>query len=134
MRREIILPDEDIEYLDSLKLDWETIKDANIEWLIVHNFNVPKGYLTDKVDIAILITSGYPIAPLDMAYFLPALYRIDGQAINATESMQQLDEKSWQRWSRHRTAQNPWQPGVDNILIHFISIQHWLEREFIIKP
>lgn len=134
MRREVILPDEDIEYLDTLKFDWETIKEANQEWLIVHNYILPEGYNTEKADVAILITPGYPVSPLDMAYFLPRLNRIDGKLLGATESLQPLDGKSWQRWSRHRTAQNAWQPGVDNILTHFISIQHWLEREFIIKP
>ncbi len=130
MRRDVFLPEEDLAYLDSLGLEWETLRESNQEWLIVYGYSVPAGYNTSVVDIAITIPSGYPVSPLDMAYFNPGLTRIDGKAINATSHLQSLDCKSWQRWSRHRTAQNPWRPGIDNIITHFISINHWLEREF----
>lgn len=130
MRRQFVLPEEDTAYLDSLGLKWETLKESNLEWLVLYDYMVPAGYNVPKVDIAITIPSGYPIAPLDMAYFLPELKRIDGKSINAANAMQALDGKSWQRWSRHRTAQNPWQPGIDNLLTHIISIAYWLEREF----
>lgn len=130
MRRDVILPEEDIEFLDTLGLSWETIIEANQQWLVIYQFVVPIGYSVKKVDIAILITTGYPVAPLDMAYFFPSLLREDGKPINATQAFQQLDGKLWQRWSRHRSAQNPWHPGEDSLLTHFVSINEWLEREF----
>jgi hypothetical protein len=130
MRRQFFLPEEDTAYLDSLGLNWETLKESNLEWLIVYNFSVPNGYTITTVDVAVTISSGYPISALDMAYFSPELKRVDGIGINAANVMQNLDGKSWQRWSRHRTPQNPWQPGSDNISTHFASIVYWLEREF----
>jgi len=30
----------------------------------------------------------------------------------------QLDNKTFQQWSRHRTPANPWREGVDNLGTH----------------
>jgi hypothetical protein len=38
--------------------------------------------------------------------------------------------KRYQQWSRHRTAQNPWRPGLDNVCTHLLQVNNWLEREF----
>jgi hypothetical protein len=65
-----------------------------------------------------------------MVYFFPALARRDGRPIGATQAMQPLDGKSFQRWSRHRTQQNPWKPGRDNLGAHIILVEDWLAREF----
>ena len=52
----------------------------------------------------------YPDAQIDMAYFKPFLARTDGRAIqNLTECV--IQREKWQRWSRHRTQQNPWRMG-----------------------
>lgn len=130
MRRQVILHEEDVAFLDSLGLIWETLKESNQDWLIVYGYTVPVGYNIEKVDIAVTISPGYPMSPLDMAFFNPDLVRTDGKPINATNHHQPCDGKSWQRWSRHRTSQNPWQPGLDSIITHFLCINHWLEREF----
>jgi len=129
MRRDVVLPEEDVEFLESLGNDWETIKDANLEWLLVYGYPVPGGYKVNAVDVAVLITPAYPTAQLDMAYFCPRLNRVNGVEIKATQCQQQIDGKSWQRWSRHRTPANPWRVGIDNMMTHFVSINHWLERE-----
>ena len=129
MRRQLILPDDDVAFLDSLGLNWETLRESNLEWLLIYNCSVPNGYTIPTVDIAISIPSGYPISALDMAYFYPELKLTSGKVINAANVPQTLDNKSWQRWSRHRTTQNPWQPGSDNISTHFASIYSWLEKE-----
>jgi hypothetical protein len=65
-----------------------------------------------------------------MVYFYPALARTDGIRIGATETVQLIDGKGFQRWSRHRTPQNPWRVGHDNLGTHIILIEDWLEREF----
>ena len=130
LRRHFYLPEEDIEHLDAFDLPWETLSEQGIQWLIVHNLPVPLGYNREHVAIAVRITPGYPTAPLDMAYFSPFLARKDGRPIRATSARQQLDGRSWQRWSRHRTSQNPWRPGVDCIATHLALVEHWLEREF----
>lgn len=99
-------------------------------WVLVHEFPVPERYNVRTVTAAIRIETGYPIARLDMVYFHPALVRSDGKPIKATQVMQTIDGKQYQRWSRHRTKANPWQPGEDSLGTHVILIEDWLEREF----
>ncbi len=82
------------------------------------------------VMVALRIETGYPDTQLDMVYFYPHLARCDRQPIGALAS-QTLDGKDWQRWSRHRTGQNPWRPGEDDLASHLALVEHWLEREFL---
>lgn len=131
LRKEVQLPEEDIEFLETLGKDWETIREANLEWLLIYGYPVPDGYTISEVNVAILISSGYPMAPLDMAYFHPAVICANGKQIQATQSQRRIDNKIWQRWSRHRTQENPWRIGLDNMSTHFSTIDHWLERELI---
>jgi hypothetical protein len=79
--------------------------------------------------VALSISSAYPDAQIDMAFFSPSLQRKDGKPINATSHIQLIGGKNWQRWSRHRTAENKWRPGIDNISTHLTQVKHWLERE-----
>lgn len=127
-RRQFVLPQADREFLEARGLPWETIADAGGQWLLIHDFPVPVGYNTEKVITALMIAPGYPDAQIDMVYFYPPLARTDGRAINALSS-QFLDGKNFQRWSRHRTAQNPWQPGEDDVSTHLTLVEGWLEKE-----
>jgi hypothetical protein len=132
-RRQFELLDEDMEFLNSLGLRWETLADSTGMWVLVYKYPVPDGYNTETVTVAIKIELGYPRTHLDMAYFLPALSRKDGQPIGAL-SGQQIDNKAFQRWSRHRTGQNPWREGVDNLSTHLSLVSFWFEQEFIKRP
>ena len=129
LRRQFDLPEEDVDYLEELGLSWETLVEGCVQWLMLHAVSLPEGYITREVSVAIRIPPGYPVAALDMAYFHPFLARRDGRAIPQANVVQQLDGKRWQRWSRHRTTQNQWQPGIDNVKSHLALIEHWLERE-----
>jgi hypothetical protein len=133
MRIQFELPEEDREhlvYLEGRGLAWETIIEGNSKWLTIHNWPVPLGYNYERVSMSLLIPNGYPDAQIDMAFFLPALQRKDGKSIKATEHIQTIDGKGWQRWSRHRSGQNPWRPGEDNLSTHLSQVRHWLEHEF----
>jgi hypothetical protein len=129
MRREFQLPAEDEDFLREYGLPWEGIINGS-PWILLHDFPTQPGYNHQRVTAAIRIETGYPNAALDMVYFFPALARLDGKPIGATQATQDLDGKTFQRWSRHRTSQNPWQNGRDNIGTHIILIEDWLEREF----
>jgi hypothetical protein len=129
LRRQFDLPPEDVEFLNHYGVPWETIVDGS-PWVLIHDFPTHAGYNHPRATAAIRIETGYPNAALDMVYFFPALARTDGKPIGATESMQQLDGKGFQRWSRHRTPQNPWKIGRDTLGTHVILIEDWLEREF----
>lgn len=129
LRREFDLLPEDQKFLDEYGLPWETIV-CGSQWVLIHNFPTHEGYDHSHVTAAIRMETGYPQTELNMVYFFPALSRKDGRKIKATEASQKLDGKSYQRWSRHRTPQNPWKAGRDSLGTHIILIEDWLEREF----
>ncbi|MDD2612847.1 MAG: E2/UBC family protein [Bacteroidales bacterium] len=130
MKKDFQLPEEDVIFLDGLGLSWEAINDHNMQWIIVHDYPVISGYNNEKVSIAVKIETGYPRTQLDMAYFYPALQRLDGKTINAICD-QIIDGKQFQRWSRHRTPTNPWREGVDDLSTHMALISFWFEQEYI---
>lgn len=127
MRRQFNLPSDDEAYLNTLNLEWETVVEGG-NWLIIHGYPIPDGYNHSKADIAINISAGYPDTKLDMVYVYPPLLLRNGSGIGAL-SPHGLDGKTYQRWSRHRTPQNPWRPGVDDLSGHLILVDHWFERE-----
>lgn len=128
-RRQFDLLPQDQKFLDEYKLPWETIFDGS-QWVLIHEFRTPDGYNHPCVTAAIRLETGYPVTALDMVYFFPAVARKDGQPIGAADSPQVIDGKTYQRWSRHRTAANPWMPGRDDLGAHIFLIEDWLEREF----
>jgi hypothetical protein len=133
VRRQFQLPEEDIVYLEGLGLSWETLNNHGMQWVLIHDFPVCKGYTNEKVIVAIKIETGYPRTALDMAYFFPHLQRTDGKGINAL-SFQPIDDKQFQRWSRHRTPQNPWREGIDDLTTHMSLVSFWFEQEFKKQP
>jgi len=133
MRRQFHLPEEDITFLESLGLHWEAIVDSGMHWVVTYDYPVFPGYNLKKVTVAIKIETGYPRSPLDMAYFFPALHRSDGKAIGEL-SIQPIDGKQFQRWSRHRTSANPWREGIDDLSTHMALVSFWFEQEFKKQP
>ena len=125
MRRQFALPEDDVEVLDALTIEWETIQESNNRWLLLHGVALPQGYNVSNGSIAIQIPGNYPVAMLDMAYFFPHLARVDGRPIQQTQARMRLDGKEWQRWSRHY----PWLPGQHNVGTHILLVQHWLKHE-----
>ncbi len=133
IRKQFELLEEDVEFLESLGLPWETLSESTGLWILIHDYPVYTGYTTHEVTVGIKVEPGYPRTQLDMAYFFPSLSRIDGQSIGAT-SAQQIDGKLYQRWSRHRTGQNPWREGIDNLSTHMSLVSYWFKQEFEKKP
>lgn len=129
-RRQFHLPEEDIEFLEGQGLPWDTVLDGSGSYVLIHDVPVPEGYNHHSVTAAIRIESGYPQTQLDMVYIYPPLARLDDQSIGALCD-QPIDGKPFQRWSRHRTAENPWRPGVDNLATHMGLVSYWFEQEFI---
>ncbi|MXZ17785.1 MAG: hypothetical protein F4069_03410 [Rhodothermaceae bacterium] len=129
LRRQFDLSLDDRKHLDARGFPWETVQDGIRLWLLVHGWPVPKGYNTNEVTVAIMIPSSYPTAELDMAYFYPSLTRVDNRPITGTSELS-IGGQNFQRWSRHRTGQNPWRPGLDSIATHLSMVESWLEREF----
>ena len=128
LQRAFRLPASDENYLDGLGLPWETVKDGRTLWLLIYEWKLPRGYNATIARLALLIPPGYADSQLDMVYFHPALARTDGRTIRALAS-QSICGETWQRWSRHRTAQNPWRVGIDDITSHLSLVDEWLRRE-----
>lgn len=128
LRREFQLPAVDERYLDSIGLAWETVRDGGLLWLLIHEWKIVAGYNVRSVRIALQIPGGYSDNQIDMVYFCPALERADRRPI-ATICSQPICGEVYQRWSRHRTAANPWRPGVDDISTHLTLVDEWLRRE-----
>lgn len=129
-RRDFDLLPEDEQFLDDYGLEWETVLDGS-QWVIINKFSSQdEGYNHPHVTIAIRLETGYPNTALDMVYVYPPLARRDGQPIGATQATQQIAGQVYQRWSRHRTAQNPWRPGHDGVGTHVFLIEDWFAREF----
>jgi len=128
-RREFDVPEEDREYLDSrLGLEWEAVREGEIRRVVVRRFSIPGGYNVAEADLFLRIEASYPDTQIDMVYFSPGLTLTNGRSINNL-SGEPFDGKTWQRWSRHRTQENPWIAGVDNIERHLLLVREWLERE-----
>jgi len=129
LRRQFQLPPEDEAFLNGLGLAWETVVVANQHWVLVYGEKIPAGYNCAEADVAILIAPAYPPGPLDMAYFYPPLVRANGVAPQRSEGRVAIDNKSWQGWSRHRTNDNPWVAGEDNLESHYFYMRAWLADE-----
>jgi hypothetical protein len=129
LRRQFELLPEDEQLLNDYGLPWETVVDGS-QWVLIHDFQTHEGYNHKTVTAAIRLETGYPNAALDMVYFHPPLARLDGRQIGATQAVQQIAGITYQRWSRHRTQQNPWRPNFDSLGTHIVLIEDWLEREF----
>jgi len=124
-RRQIVLSPDDTEYLDNaFPGNWESISEG---YVLIDHFPIRPGFTTNEVTAAIQIPSNYPVVPLDMVYFYPAVLRSDGQTIPATEATQGIDGKVFQRWSRHYRP-GTWIPGESNLATHVLAIGDWLER------
>lgn len=122
-----LLPEDKI-FLEQLDNKTDLLQEHNLNWLIIREYPIPEGYKVDKADIAILIPNNYPAARLDMAYYFPALIRKDNKPIGAL-SNQNIEGKIYQRWSRHRTAANPWNPEWDNLELHLDLMLNCLKEE-----
>lgn len=128
-RRDFDLPQEDLDWLhEAYGGKFELVAEGNVLRVVLYGFQVPAGYDQREVDVNVRIESGYPDTQIDMVYVSPPLTLTSGKAIGATAE-DRFDGKQWQRWSRHRTAENPWRPGIDNLATHFALVDHWFERE-----
>lgn len=123
-RRDFALPEADTEYLDANFPGWEAIREGNQPYVILRSFPLPPGYTNSHSDMAIAISSGYPLAKLDMMNFMPRLGRTNGRTIHATHDCS-IEGNSWQGWSRHYH----WREGVDGLATHIERIKAWLEAE-----
>lgn len=124
-RRDFSLRPEDEHYLDEMGYCWETRLVGNARWLIIHDYELPDGYNHHQINLALLITSGYPVNMLDMFYVYPPLVRVNDVNIPATEATVAIDSVAFQRWSRHRS----WNPEIDSVISQLAMADGCLQKE-----
>jgi hypothetical protein len=127
-RRAFRLPQDDEAFLDATGFRWETVVEGGAQRLVIYDYPVGAGYNQAAVDLHFRIEGGYPDVQIDMVYVSPALAKTTGGAIGALSS-EPFDGRTWQRWSRHRTAAHPWRPGLDNVDTHLALVDEWFARE-----
>ena len=138
MRRDFDLSEEDEEALRLAGTGWEAIREVESEKqtrniVLIKDFPISPGYNVREAFLALILPGSYPDAQIDMMYFNPALNRVDGKPIGALSNAN-IDGKAFQRWSRHRTGENAWRPGLDNIGTHLLLVTELLTREFRMHP
>lgn len=122
------LGSEDLEYLNALGLEWEATHWQGNILVIIRRWPLPPGYSTPTTDVALIVPLTYPSAQIDMFYFHPGLQRADGVMIKAIEN-QIFNDQNWQRWSRHRTSESLWRPGIDDLSTHLVLMNSCLRDE-----
>ncbi|HHW1804905.1 TPA: multiubiquitin domain-containing protein [Pseudomonas aeruginosa] len=127
VQRQFRLLDKDEQYLDSRRLQWETVDDGR-RWLLIHNYPLPDGYTDKSCCLAIEVPQNYPAAEIDMFYCLPHLVLDRGTDIPQTEYRQVIQGREFQRWSRHREP-GQWSPTRDSVLSHLGLVEESICRE-----
>lgn len=121
------LPAVDTKFLSERGLAHEVLNDSGMTCVILKSWPLPRGYDRVCSDLLIRLSPGYPDVHPDMWWFDPPVRLADGRTLPATEVMQSLLGRNWQRWSRHfNTGQ--WQPGVDGLESYLALIRRDLER------
>ena len=129
LRRDFSLLPKDDGFLAASNYRWETITAGARRWLLIHNYLLPKGYNAGTCRLAFEVPATYPAAQIDMFYCDPPLSVLGGAAPPATDVRETIDGVSFQRWSRHRCADNPWSPSRDSISTHLGLVDESLGRE-----
>jgi len=110
----MMLPPDDAEFLSRAGYTWRTFEEGGTLNVEVSNFPLPDGLSAKTVTVLFRLSPGYPDAPPDMWWVIPHLTTAGGGVIQATESLEIYDGRTWQRWSRHLDPSS-WKAGVDGL-------------------
>lgn len=108
------LPERDLSFLAERDIPHETVTDGGMLCVVFANWKLPSGYMQSNSDLLIRLPPGYPDLPPDMWWFDPAITRPDGVTIPATEVVEAILGRNWQRWSRHLDPSH-WNSGTDGL-------------------
>lgn len=128
-RRDFAVLDADAEYLDRVKLRWETIEeDDQRRWLVIHNYPVPTGYTVSRTLLALEVPPTYPAAQIYGFYAYPPLQLSSGREIPSTQMRGTIREKEFHGWSRNRGTVG-WNVAVDNVMTQLALVEAALAKE-----
>lgn len=130
LRRHFQLPDEDVQFLDGLKLDWEAVQEGSQRAVLFHSFPLREPFQPKNVGLKIKLPMDYSSgAALDMFFTSVQITRADGKVIPRLTQAGTFDGKTWWQWSRHYPGGTKWRPGVDNLGTHISFVQNILCKE-----
>ena len=130
LRQDFDLHEEDIQFLDSLNLEWEAVQDGNARAIILHGFLMPQPFQPTKVNLKIKMPNDYSSgAALDMFFTDTLVKRTDGKPIKALTEAAVFNGTKWWQWSRHYPKGTKWRAGTDNLGTHISFVQHVLDAE-----
>ena len=109
-----MLPAPDAAFLTERSLEYSTEVEGGMLCIVVSRWTVPPGYTVQEASLLVRLPPGYPDLPPDMWWFDPAVLRVDGRKIPATQATERYLGRNWQRWSRHLGPEQ-WCSGVDGI-------------------
>ena len=109
-----MLPPIDQDYLRARAPGSTVSLDGGMICIMLPFFPLPAGFTVSSSNLLLRLSPGYPDVPPDMWWFEPAVRRIDGRVIPATELQEFYLGRTWQRWSRHLNP-GQWRSGIDSI-------------------
>jgi Prokaryotic E2 family E len=121
-----MLPPVDEEYLEARAPGSIVSLDGGMICVLIPSLQLPQGFTVSGSNLLLRLSPGYPDVPPDMWWFEPAIQRIDGRPITATESQEQHLGRVWQRWSRHLNP-GQWRSGIDSIESYLALVRNELD-------
>lgn len=123
------LPEDDRNYLIEKGYNFREVIEGNHRGIVINEWKLPEGKFDNElVELLILFQQGYPDVPPDMFYLYPPIkLKTTNKLAKATEATFNLENKCWQRWSRHFPASD-WRAGVDGIHIFLKKIEQALTK------
>ena len=119
----------DEEFLNGTGLRWEAVVEGQARWLLIHDYQLPAGYSSQTVRLALNIHQDYPASQIDMFYFWPFVRLASGQEIPSTQVRATVDGNEFQGWSRHRNEASKWDEYSDNVRTHMALVETCLAKE-----
>lgn len=128
-RRDFALLDADTDYLDRLKLQWETVEESDQRrWLLIHRYPVLDGYTVSHTLLALEVPPPYPAAQIYGFYAYPPLQLVSGREIPSTQMRGTIRDKEFHGWSRNR-GDAAWNPALDNVVTQLALVEAALAKE-----
>lgn len=108
------LPEADRAYLERVGVAYRVFEEAGMLNVELLDFPIPDGLNARDANVLFRLSPSYPDTPPDMWWIIPHLTPVGGGVIPATEVIETIDGRSWQRWSRHLDA-TAWRSGIDGL-------------------
>lgn len=126
-RRDFGLSAVDENHLNRLGLQWETVVEQARRFVCIHDYPLPGGYTANHFLLAMELQPTYPQTFIYGFFGHPTLALASGREIPNTSQRATILGHNVIGWSRQSSP--PWNPAVDNIKTHLMTVDACLARE-----